>query len=92
MVDVTANLPICQRVSLPGHFNVPMVLETARPRAESVTEATTGARSQQFTYEHGTAKFKISTVVTRAGKKKPTCELVDLDPLTSAPPAPRDQK
>ena len=31
MADVTANLPIGQQVSLPGHFNVPVVLEAARP-------------------------------------------------------------
>ena len=31
MADVTANLPIGLQVSLPGHFNVPVVLEAARP-------------------------------------------------------------
>mgnify|MGYP001355555761 CR=1 FL=1 len=62
------------------------------PLAEEVSEATAGGWSQHFTHEHVTAKFKISTVVTRAGKKKPTYELVDLEPLTSAPPAPKDQK
>jgi hypothetical protein len=31
MPDTTANLPIGQQVSLPGHFNVPVVLEAARP-------------------------------------------------------------
>ena len=62
------------------------------PLAEEVSESTAGGWSQHFTHEHVTAKFKISTVVTRAGKKKPTYELVDLEPLTPAPPAPKDQK
>ena len=34
MADATANLPIGQQVSLPGHFNVPVVLEAARPLAK----------------------------------------------------------
>src|SRR2546428_510694 len=34
MGDSTTTLPIGQQVSLPGHFNVPVVLEAARPLAK----------------------------------------------------------
>ena len=51
-----------------------------------------GAWSQQFTHKHVMATLKISTVITRTGKKKPTYELLDLQPLTTAPLAPREQK
>ena len=62
------------------------------PLAETVTEATAGAWSQQFTHKHVMATLKISTVITRTGKKKPTYELLALQPLTAAPLAPREQK
>ncbi len=41
---------------------------------------------------HVMATLKISTVITRTGKKKPTYELLYLQPLTTAPLAPREQK
>ena len=62
------------------------------PLAETVTEATAGAWSQQFTHKHVMATLKISTVITRTGKKKPTYELLALQPLTAAPLAQREQK
>jgi hypothetical protein len=34
MVDTTTSIPIGQQISLPGHFNVPVVLEAARPLAK----------------------------------------------------------
>jgi len=35
----------------------------------------------QLTHQHVMARLKISTVVTRTGKKNPTYELLDLKPF-----------
>jgi len=40
MATDSLTLPVRQQISLPGHFDVRVMYETACPPAESVTEAT----------------------------------------------------
>ena len=59
-------------------------------------QATASLWNLHFTSKPTIAELKMSTVVTRAGNKKPAYELLDLRPMDPpAPPtpvAPKDQK
>ncbi len=65
------------------------------PRLEycqtSCTEISS-ARDQQFTHKDVVAKLKISTVITRTGKMKPTYGSIDLKPLQAAAMKTKEEK
>ena len=63
------------------------------PIGEEVTEETATAWNEHYTQKRVKAELKVSTVISRAGKKKPTYELLDLEPLEPlAAPAAGEQK
>ena len=59
---------------------------------QSSSEAISCIRNPQFTHKHVLATLKISTFITRTGKKKPTCELIDLKPLQAATTDTKEEK
>ena len=55
------------------------------PLAEEVDDITAKEWNETYTQQRVEAELKESTVLTRTGKKKPTYELLNLNPLTTMP-------